>query len=969
MANARNKTAIAIALFITLTLAVPLVAIRSANAYNSATQAAIDEGMYWTGMSIDASPTRLLLWSRFHDQIPTYVFLTAAPNPVGVGQAFNLVMFNPQVPPGSLLTNDIRYYYTIDIVKPNGDKETLPPAGKTSGSVAEGGVVNGMFVSDSTGSAYTAYTPDQVGNYSFTIKFHELQYLWNSTNGGSPDSMFGPGSDSYYGTTFKESTYTLTVVVQDEPVGLLSLPDISPLPTEYWTRPIEGQNTNWYHVASNWLSGPHDRDNGGGENRYQADGMAPNSAHILWTRPTEDNGVVGGNDLSRPGNVFNAGSQYQPRFTNQIIMYGRLYYSPNVLSSGSSSLLDCVDLKTGQLLYEIDTEGLYNPALSAFAVALGTSATANVPAFGYYYSQDDPNEHGIQNPGWLFASDYGIGYQPERGTPYLSIDEAPSGFEIQGSSGENLRYVLTNLGTSQNPNYYLQQWNSSKVIPMIGAGSNPTNNTIFANVPLTPQQPPQTYWNGTAYAPGVPSFSIFGVTYGPPPNSGIAPTTGPSFDWNITMPWNFTTSPTIRAANGDILFGTNSSWPTGTLAPSYGFPDETTLWAINLNASKGAIGQPLYMKTIDIDDEQHNTNILFERATADEGMVVGIRVPTCSFIGYNMYTGEKMWETDAQADFNAYGYFTWPSLISQTQTKMAYGLLYTGGYAGAVSAYNLTTGDLEWRQVYPSGGEKIQNYVQMLGLICDGKIYVGTHEHSADTPLYKGEHVHCLNATTGEEIWSMSGWAYPMTFATADGVLIYWNNYDAQIYAIGKGPTVTTVSAPDVAASFNTPVVIKGTVMDISAGTQQAEQAARFPNGVPAVSEVSMPEWMEYVYQQKARPSNTTGVEVTLSVLDSNNNCYEIGTATSDANGFFSFEWTPIIPGKFTVYATFEGSEGYWPSQAETAFTVMNPPEATPPPTAPPASNTDAYVTGFGIGIIIAIVAVGIVLVLMLRKR
>ena len=72
-----------------------------------------------------------------------------------------------------------------------------------------------------------------------------------------------------------------------------------------------------------------------------------------------------------------------------------------------------------------------------------------------------------------------------------------------------------------------------------------------------------------------------------------------------------------------------------------------------------------------------------------------------------------------------------------TQTKLAYGMLYTGGYTGMISAYNLTTGELQWRYAAPSGGEKILNYVLMEGLICDGKVYVGTHEHSADTPLYK----------------------------------------------------------------------------------------------------------------------------------------------------------------------------------------------------------------------------------------
>ena len=103
----------------------------------------------------------------------------------------------------------------------------------------------------------------------------------------------------------------------------------------------------------------------------------------------------------------------------------------------------------------------------------------------------------------------------------------------------------------------------------------------------------------------------------------------------------------------------------------------------------------------------------------------------------------------------------------------------------------------------------------------------------------KSERVRCLNATTGDEVWTMTGWAYPETFATADGVLIYWNNYDAQIYAIGKGPSSTTVTASPKVSALGSSVLIEGTVIDISAGTQQNEQAARFPNGVPAVSDAS----------------------------------------------------------------------------------------------------------------------------------
>ena len=77
--------------------------------------------------------------------------------------------------------------------------------------------------------------------------------------------------------------------------------------------------------------------------------------------------------------------------------------------------------------------------------------------------------------------------------------------------------------------------------------------------------------------------------------------------------------------------------------------------------------------------------------------------------------------------------------------------------------------------------------------------------------------------------------------------------------------------------------------MDVSAGTKQPEISARFPNGVPAIADANMTEWMKYVYMQFPRP-NVAGVEVTLSVVDANGNYRDIGTTTSNADGFFMLQ-------------------------------------------------------------------------------
>ena len=60
----------------------------------------------------------------------------------------------------------------------------------------------------------------------------------------------------------------------------------------------------------------------------------------------------------------------------------------------------------------------------------------------------------------------------------------------------------------------------------------------------------------------------------------------------------------------------------------------------------------------------------------------------------------------------------------------------------------------------------------------------------------------------------------------ADGYNNWFNGYDDQIYTVGRGPSATTVTAPNVGLSFGQSVVISGSVTDISAGTKQTEQAA-----------------------------------------------------------------------------------------------------------------------------------------------
>jgi hypothetical protein len=202
-----------------------------------------------------------------------------------------------------------------------------------------------------------------------------------------------------------------------------------------------------------------------------------------------------------------------------------------------------------------------------------------------------------------------------------------------------------------------------------------------------------------------------------------------------------------------------------------------------------------------------------------------------------------------------------------------------------------------------------------------------------------------------------------------DSIIATMDTIDQQVYAIGKGPSATTVTAAPKVSVFGSNVLVEGLVTDISPGTKEYSRTARFPNGVPAVSDDSMSDWMLYVYKQFPVPTNAAGVEVIVEVLDPNNNYYEVGRATSDATGFFKLAFTPEVPGEYTIVARFAGSKAYFGSYAETGINVDEAPDATPEPTQAPTSLADQYLLpGIG-GIIAAIAVVGALILLMLRKK
>jgi hypothetical protein len=144
--------------------------------------------------------------------------------------------------------------------------------------------------------------------------------------------------------------------------------------------------------------------------------------------------------------------------------------------------------------------------------------------------------------------------------------------------------------------------------------------------------------------------------------------------------------------------------------------------------------------------------------------------------------------------------------------------------------------------------------------------------------------------------------------------------------------------------------------------------------GTPAISDESMDEWMEYIFHDRPKPTNATGVPVTLHAIDPNGNYIPIGTVTTDLTGVYGLKFTPQVLGTYQIVANFDGTNSYGPSAAQT-YMAIGEAQATPVPTATSASETNiesailSYTLAAAIAIIIAIAVVGAILAIQLKKR
>ncbi len=862
-------------------------------------------------LSTTAISTFVVSTTDAQGALKTYTFVGATPNPVGVGQQTVIRLgITDQLAAPRFGWEGLK----VTITHPDGTNETLGP-----------------FRTDATGGTYTIYTPTVVGNYTLQSFFPQQINLAAVNSNG----LIIPAGT----TMLASSSEAVTLVVQTEPIP--SYQSV-PLPTQYWTRPINDQFQSWQSVGGNWLPASN---NAGTYNRIAfGNDFAPQAPHILWSRPITAGGLIGGAESSITGNITNdrvtIGDAYQGKFLGSVIMLGNLYYD-EYPSTSKIHQITAVNLHTGQALWSKTL--LNNLTLSrgqlmqwnsinlvgTYPYLWATANAATLPLLGL------PSTAGTT---WC-------AFDPTTGSFVYAVYGVPSGSTVFGENGEIVIYTVNQARG------YMTMWNSTNIPALY-------NSAEVGSTDIQQWVAEGKIVNGTGLA---------GTTLnGQPASYPLTPTGYAGYMWNATIPTNLPGS--VMSVLDDRIVGGNFS--------SAG----VNLWAIGI--ASGNLGQILFNKawTPPADWGAGNVTIAWQ-ATSDiskNGVLILGEKETRQNYAFSVETGQYLWTSEPRdyLDFYTMGL---AGTSARSVNQIYDGKFYTAGYAGILYCFDTLTGKLLWSYTaynpYAAGSTFSQWPLYPM-FIAGGMIYVIHTEHSGyEQSLPPDAPTIALNATTGEVVWRADGllrgthWGgYPII---GDSIIAAMNSYDQQIYAIGRGPSSITVDAPMSGVRVASSVVIRGTVTDVSPGTQQTATQLRFPNGVPAVSDNNMTNWMEYVYQQFPEPTNVQGVNVEISVIDSNGNLRTIGSTTSDASGTYSLAWTPDIAGKYTVIATFAGTNSFYSSSAQTAFTADEAmPTAGPTATTAPASTADLYFVPAVAAIIIVVIIVGAVLgILLLRKR
>jgi hypothetical protein len=668
-------------------------------------------------------------------------------------------------------------------------------------------------------------------------------------------------ADSYTGPagTIIEDSYSewLDLVVIEE--QLEYYPGHS-LPEEYWTRPIDGQIREWYTIAANWLEcSPPTAANPTSMNAPYND-YAPESAHILFREPMTMGGLAGGT-MGEQG--FEQGDAYVGKFGGQ-----GMYGSQGPVIIGGIIFYNQFESNGGSAVEQwVNAVDLHTGEMLWSKPLTTPDGAVHRLSFGQVFYWDSYNYHGVfdflwvtEGGGWGGGATNWHAFDPFSGRWVCTYEDIPSGTRLWGPKGEIFIYsVDQNAGT-------VSLWNSSRVISNEGS--------------FNPQ--------------------------------GVVRDASRGIEWTVTVPELPDLPGSVYKVRDGVILG--ADFARGRVSP-----DPANIWVISVDN----LGQSAELSW-HITWSPPVPQITVEDVSVEEDLFIVSTKEARTTYGFRLSTGTELWGPTPQRHYtDGWGHSSgnsWDIIAS------GYGKVIAGNYGGTVWCYNAETGAVEWTfNTTDPYTEVLHNNAWRFrpSFVADGKLYIENTEHNPRDPQPRGAPIICLNLTDGEEIWRLpyrqGEWS--STMIIGDSIIVAQDTYDQHWYAIGRGPSKTTVEAPLTALTQGASVVIRGTVMDVSPGTEDPKIAIRFPNGVAAISDDDMEDWMLHVYNQFERPTDVEGVEVFLKILDPHGEWYST-TVTTDSNGVFSHMWAPAVVGEYQVTAMFEGSKSYYASQATTTFGV-----------------------------------------------
>lgn len=366
----------------------------------------------------------------------------------------------------------------------------------------------------------------------------------------------------------------------------------------------------------------------------------------------------------------------------------------NGLAYGGSYV--CLNLRTGQTVWTNS-----NPYFN--------------PTWGQLFNEVDPNQSGIVPSGYLWQSFTlptatavptvtgqeapttmpnvtWMAYDGFTGNWEFNITNVPQSYSVYGtngqllqeqtviaaydSSGSLLRYVLDYNTATQSG--WLALWNTTTLIFNIanpggpyrpeGQVINGAANVVYGTTPAVAYQTAYL-WNKTINA------DLNGLVINGTAATGVS-ITGPTI--NAVIP-------------GDIMMGTSSGL-SEAVGPQF-TPNPFTMWAINLNASRGAVGAVVWVKNYTAPDPMANNANLgsYTQRIVDidptTRVITMMIVETLEWYGYSLDTGTLLWGPTTTVFNQGYQFFGSGLGIGQNAAD-AYGNIYVTGYGGEVWCYN-----------------------------------------------------------------------------------------------------------------------------------------------------------------------------------------------------------------------------------------------------------------------------------------